>query len=1255
MFFRRRWFKNLAFISIIFILGVAYGSEIASNCASWYLKKLCAEHLKGNFYAESFSWHGGNFQIANVKIQTAFSDIDASHPGVEITIPKVGVALIPSWSKGHLKFALSMQEPTLFLRSEGGKWLQELSMPDLQDSLFPLAYSLKSVDGMIVSVSEERLPFSVDIDIENGLQGHIDLHINKSLGNVVVKINSDSGVELNFDKTDLGFMHRFFFEFMPFGKRYLLTKGYASGSMFLSKNDSSIADSGSVLVTDSVLKDIHTNTEMAFPDVNFVTRNEFNIYNGNYLENYTHLSFDEIDASALISERGITFRKIKTSCCHIHMEGAVEIVYDSSEGIDVSIQCDQASGDVDGLRRFMSHFAYLKPIAELPCKGDFALRSKGAHVDLFFRESGPRSNFNIEGSLSNLHSDVRVGGACLSDFEGDFQYQQNRGTIKLSNITGRMAIDGVEPYLISDAEACLKPSQSECDFMLTLQQQGQKLLSARGQAAQSVQGMRVSCDNFTPYVHGISPDSIDLLLSPTNEVDSFSIACKIDIDAMKSTQVQVRNYGIFDLCGFKACDYDSIARAFGCSSGLYEWTLKYANSKYTYGLESQNCTIGSIPFGMCSLKGTKLGSLWMLDRCQLDDLSISLEMCQENNQCVLNVLNASLGSALQLALDGVYTSEDGRFEGSISHFQGDIKKICELGFIDHQFDKFHPSGVIKAKGKLALRADECCFFDGGEGTLVGSVIAPEFMGLACKDIQKFECQWVSKEKISVHKLKACLKETQKDHPLGNHCSELVSASVENLEWNIRKSQFQIEDLQFDMHPEHISALATKLHYLFPCRIDKNLSNLILNSKNDSFIKGKLNLRTSPEDEDLRIELANDTYIWQGTPYEINNFALESGLSGLKVVFNTKFKDRFLWCFLHANAFMSQGLLAISEHSFRDGLMLQDPDLIRVDWKSDSSTGFSIDKIEGGISGVEILLTRDQTIHATPESIPLLGRISLDLEKCPKLFSSHVHESLEKWGVSGRYQFGGKWDFKKENWGNEANNTTFKGNIKGQNVRWNGLAFADLLAKVEYNLESVRINDLSIRDEAGCLEMPEGILARKEHGMEFSAENVTIKDLRPVLLRGESIPPATSSGCVMNVEFQGVNGDIADARTFRSKGTMTFTYALPKKSLWQQLFILPTEILHRIGLNLNVLTPYCGKILFDLTQGRFQLNRFKGVYSQGKLSKFYLDKRLSDSYVDFDGNIDLRIRMRQNNLLLKLAELFTIHVSGSVHQPVYSLK
>ncbi len=79
----------------------------------------------------------------------------------------------------------------------------------------------------------------------------------------------------------------------------------------------------------------------------------------------------------------------------------------------------------------------------------------------------------------------------------------------------------------------------------------------------------------------------------------------------------------------------------------------------------------------------------------------------------------------------------------------------------------------------------------------------------------------------------------------------------------------------------------------------------------------------------------------------------------------------------------------------------------------------------------------------------------------------------------------------------------------------------------------------------------------------------------------------------------------------------------------------------------------GKIDYEIENGKIYLNEFKEMYSEGKRSRFYLAEG-SSAYVDFKGNLNMKVKMKQYNLLMKLAEFLTITVKGTLLHPSYTL-
>ena len=142
--------------------------------------------------------------------------------------------------------------------------------------------------------------------------------------------------------------------------------------------------------------------------------------------------------------------------------------------------------------------------------------------------------------------------------------------------------------------------------------------------------------------------------------------------------------------------------------------------------------------------------------------------------------------------------------------------------------------------------------------------------------------------------------------------------------------------------------------------------------------------------------------------------------------------------------------------------------------------------------------------------------------------------------------------------------------------------------------------------------------------------------------------------VRRAEINELNGKLSDSRTWKAKGQFHFCNPL-KKNILCPLFTIPSELILRLGLDPHVLNPVTGSIYFNLLERRLILTRFKDIYSEGRGSKFYLDTHKGPSWVDLDGQLSVHIRMKQYNLIFKIAELFSVSIQGSYKKPKYTLQ
>lgn len=359
------------------------------------------------------------------------------------------------------------------------------------------------------------------------------------------------------------------------------------------------------------------------------------------------------------------------------------------------------------------------------------------------------------------------------------------------------------------------------------------------------------------------------------------------------------------------------------------------------------------------------------------------------------------------------------------------------------------------------------------------------------------------------------------------------------------------------------------------------------------------------------------------------------------------------------AFWANGSVALSGLDKGTLVLIDHPGQtspLRIGWKYDSGLGFSIDKAYGHFWGLDFALTKDDKNTLMYPWTVLKGDITVDPQRSFPLFSQEIADKIKSWQIGGRYLFQGDWMVDQEKISDLLDHLYFRGILSGQEFIAKGYRLQQLSAVVDYSPQQVMIQEVKANDAAGSLSCPEVILTKNGQDQWFlQAPSILVENLRPSLLRdvSQTKPAKLKPLLIKQIALENCQGYLEDVSSFQGKGSLSFVNP-PKNYLKNTLFAIPAEILKRIGLDPHVMTPVTGLISLQIQGDRIHLTRFKDVYSEGRASKFYLARRSEGSWVDMNGNLYIQVRMKQYNLLFKLAELFTVTITGNLKKPSYTL-
>ena len=308
-------------------------------------------------------------------------------------------------------------------------------------------------------------------------------------------------------------------------------------------------------------------------------------------------------------------------------------------------------------------------------------------------------------------------------------------------------------------------------------------------------------------------------------------------------------------------------------------------------------------------------------------------------------------------------------------------------------------------------------------------------------------------------------------------------------------------------------------------------------------------------------------------------------------------------------------------------------------------------MQGNYAGLSFQLQREGENSLSQNFMNLFGTIHVEPDKAKILFPSQISTLLNDWKVGGVYRLEGQWKIFK----NAEHSINFQGVLEGDNLALKGYRLDHLKGKIEYLPHLLHLESVTLEDAAGSLTSNEITLFKEENGRwKFSMPKMEVTKFSPSLLCEDSGSRSSngSSLIVKELLLEGCEGCLDDLNTLIGKGYLRF-HNQSKNRIQHPVLQIPSEIMSRIGLDPSLLIPITGTIEFQIENRKIYLTKFKDMYSEKKLSKFYLSSN-SPSFMDFEGHLNLQVKMKQNNILFKLAELLTFNVGGDLRKPTYSL-
>lgn len=980
--------------------------------------------------------------------------------------------------------------------------------------------------------------------------------------------------------------------------------------------------------------------------------------NGFYYDKVHGLLFSDLDMEASLVDSRIHIDAISVSCQQMKFKGAIDIDYSCPDpGIyDVDVYVKEMTGKASQLQAMISHFPGLKTFGTLPIEGDIALSQSGGILRFASTPNDFRLQATVEGSLSNGFLTLDSDDVALDSLSLGFNFDHENKILSVNDVKGNLHLGKAgksTDYTIDGSQiefTNLSTRASEFDLRLTpiACDEGGKcyppFLKLKGDChTTGNDNLHIKCDTSKSHFVGISPHSLELVLNDDLDVDSFHLNFPFRLEDIYAGLTPVLASLMHNpKFPFEANQWPQIT-----GDCVIDLNYDSNTAQLVYNMEAKQLSLGKKQYDLMLLNGKKKGSRWSIEQLQLDDLTIAADLLKSDNKLCCDFIGLRCGDALLAGLTGEYAFDKSRFDGKINLLEIDLSRLSELPKCSEFALNYHPKGKLKANGGLAFEFDNSSdglriFTD-----LMSQVQDLQLKGITFAPIANLPCRLDSQMYLGFGPLPPTPIASTNGETLGT--IEFARALED-----FSHDQFSVEGLHFTTEASQLPLLTDQLQASFPKEVTDFAASLLRCCKHEGLFKTEVSLNKSPNDFVFTLKPMDDSYWLFGREHDIRNASLTLTPKGANLLLQYRMSQALFWVNCMSETFSSGQIYCSSQ--FPKGL--HDPnDLLTINWRDDATNGFLIDSMHGRFYGMGVAL---QAIEQATDidQIGLQGDLALDMSVASDMLKPDLRQSLANMQVGKGYTFRGNWLLNKTGNGSLYN---FDGLLIGNNIEFKGYQFQQLQADVKGNDSHINARNFWLLDSAGSIQidhiaMDANPFTQESPTWTMALANITFTNFRPSLLHVVGLPPpATSTHFVIpKLQLELLQGVMGEAATFYGNGTFNFSNH-SKRVLHHPLFVIPTEILNRIGLDLAVLNPVMGIIHFNINNSKVFLTKFKDVYSEGKLSKFYLPSNGSSSYIDFDGNLNVQVRMKQYNLLFKIAELFTVNVSGTLQRPVYSLQ
>lgn len=940
-----------------------------------------------------------------------------------------------------------------------------------------------------------------------------------------------------------------------------------------------------------------------------------------------HLQLRDLSTNLYFENQIVDFDQLKFESDGLQFQGKGRVSFSGGDIDSYVLKASKISGSALQLENFIHHFPTLKEW-KLPFDGRVEVLREGVLFSSKKIEDHWEYYWDIACRLS--HGSLQVKGLPLiknyqiEDFRFDFHYSNETNQIQLTDIRGRLPSEGRNPYFLSGRDVVFdvgkEAAELSCDLRLENATMDIVRLVATSKFREKDQSWHIIFDREKSHIFSEPFSCKKCWYHPDKGLSSCNLSTEFSLENLHSLLKLVADLG----WGFEGMQRLASLPLDGKLQAHLTRSLKGTKLSLT----GRDLNVNGMALDELSVGLEKKGKVWSLHRFTLGDMFMQAKFQDSNGGFDISDFALLCKDTRMFVEKGHFSTKQRRLFCPLETMVIDCEQLGRVLKLSQQF-----SGICSVSGEVAVD-----FFKGGE--------LFELSGKLCAESDNlFNQQFFLKTQEPL--------EFSYQMSQGLHMSqgELIVSGVKQPDFylSLGCKDTTISNGQVgEAKGLYLQFTNDVVRYLAPLFLGPEGAQKVIENFPyawSGFNQFMFNVAYDGIDYQLEARSNEDYYQIHDRARHLKELSFAIDRRGMNIASRLTMFDRDLQ--VQAYVLASKPHLTEIKVYELDAKAPLPHEALHATLSLQTPQGLIIHSLDGDLCGLDFaFLPKPKMVDA--HVLTFLGSVKCDGEKLMPHVQGEFKDFLQELKLQKGYELSGEFTLSKD----RPEEWFFEGFLKGKNFQFMGHEFTTMLGNIRIEPNGTTIENLRVSDESVNVSIPKIVTTDvPEKGTMMQIPELTIQEMRPSLMRrSRQSQVRLKPFCISTMTFQDVSGFLNDLSTFTGKGSLTFENTFKRD---HHLLDIPIELISRLGLDMVLLVPIHGEMDYVLKKGKMVFTKLRNSYSEGKRSHFYLSNS-RESYVDFDGNIAMQIKMKQY-VLFKITELFVLTVNGTLDNPSFGLK